>query len=170
MTTPLRTLRMLTSRGKVELTLMTDRIIRRVRRREVARVSRTGAECCNASFRVRQGLRHSVVRDTRVPRRGCRRPSAGTRHREHLPAEPGIPAIARQGRQMRTASWAPDREPHMAGGPREVELAICWVSAHGTTRCRHHEPDPIRETQRTRSLPLSQGLARAPADSPGPDL
>ena len=40
MTTPLRALRMHASRGKVELTLMTDRIIWRVRRRElVARES-----------------------------------------------------------------------------------------------------------------------------------
>jgi hypothetical protein len=33
------------------MTLMTDRIIWRVRRREVARVSRKFTECCNASFR-----------------------------------------------------------------------------------------------------------------------
>jgi hypothetical protein len=38
-TTPLRALRMHASRGKVESTLTTDRIIWRVRRREVARVS-----------------------------------------------------------------------------------------------------------------------------------
>jgi hypothetical protein len=37
--TPLRALRMHESRGKVNLTLMTDRIIWRVRRREVTRVS-----------------------------------------------------------------------------------------------------------------------------------
>jgi hypothetical protein len=52
---PLRALRMHESCGKVKLTLMTDRIIWRVRRREVARVSshdgrENTAECCNAPF------------------------------------------------------------------------------------------------------------------------
>jgi hypothetical protein len=66
-TTPLRALRMHASRGKVELTLMTDRIIRRVRRREVARVSshdyREQAPSVAMPLFQRQGLRHPVVRD-----------------------------------------------------------------------------------------------------------
>jgi hypothetical protein len=53
--TPLRALCMHESRGKVNLTLMADRMIWRVRRREVTRVSRhvcreQAAECCNATF------------------------------------------------------------------------------------------------------------------------
>ena len=87
----LRALRMHERRGKVGMTLMTDQVIWRVRRREVAGVS---GHCCRDQapsvampHSERQGLRHLVVRDT-----------AGTRHREHLPAEPGIPAIVRRGR------------------------------------------------------------------------
>jgi hypothetical protein len=52
---PLRALRMHANRGKAESTLMTDRIIWRVRRREVAPVSAMIVEnrrrVCNASFR-----------------------------------------------------------------------------------------------------------------------
>ena|SRR5690625_658010 len=41
------------------------------------------------------------------------------------------------------------------------------VLARRKTRCRRHEPDPVRQTQWTRPLRLSERRSHAPAYEPG---
>jgi hypothetical protein len=137
----LEALRMHASRGKVGLTLMTDRIIWRVRRREVAWVS--SHDCREQSpgvampHSVRQGLKYSVVRDTRVPRRGGRRLRAPVRLRERgtvsifRPSPASPPLRGREGKCKRRHEHRfrqfylayRDRIPHPLGGELDPSVA-----------------------------------------------
>ena len=47
----------------------------------------------------------------------------------------------------------------------EDQLALCRISARRPARRRHHEPDPVSQAQRPRSVSLPQGRPRAPADA-----
>jgi len=49
----------------------------------------------------------------------------------------------------------------------EDPTALYRITACRPARRRHHEPDPIRQAQLPRSVSLSQGRARVPADAAG---
>src|ERR1039458_5815308 len=59
----------------------------------------------------------------------------------------------------------PHREQDPAGGCWAFELAVGRLSARRSACRRDYEPDPVRQAQRTRSVPLPQGRARAPTHS-----
>jgi len=119
--TPLRALRKRVSCGKLDMTFMTSlvytgqvpasgsvdvvsRLMRHGKSGETGvgeTVKSPKAHGCKGSAAPRPGeSRKALVRDST----SLGRPSAGTRHCEHWPADQGIPAVARHGRQMRAAS------------------------------------------------------------------
>ncbi len=62
-------------------------------------------------------------------------------------------------------NWFENRIRPVALG--RSELALRRIPARRPARRGHHEPDPVRQAQRPRSVSLSQGRARAPADTTG---
>jgi hypothetical protein len=66
-------------------------------------------------------------------------------------------------RRQRAHRQQRGRERGEAAVHRSQKLALCRVAAGRRTRRRGHEPDRVGQTQRARSLGLSQGRLRAPA-------
>ena len=57
------------------------------------------------------------------------------------------------------------REPDPAGCPWPLELAVRRLPARRAARGRRYEPDPVRQAQRPRSIPVPEGRPAAAADS-----
>lgn len=53
------------------------------------------------------------------------------------------------------------------GGSLEGQPALRWITARRQSGCRHHEPDPIGQAQRARTIPLPREPLAAIADAAG---
>ena len=89
------------------------------------------------------------------------RPGAGwLRHKKSDRLQPrtlgGADPLSRRWRSLPIDSNH-HRELNTASGPGQIELALCRIPSRRAARREHHEPHPVREAQRTRSVSLPQG-------------